>query len=137
MIDDGRITEVGTYTELMDNNGAFAELIRHYSTMEENEEGDSGKGRERGREGGKKEKKRDPHLCLVAADDREESHEKKPVSPDDSKISISKDESQVKQHRPSEIMTQETVKSGAVSEYNIIILLCTSIMYSMYGSCHV
>ena len=43
-MDDGRITEVGTYTELMDNNGAFAEFIRHYSTMEENEEGDPGEG---------------------------------------------------------------------------------------------
>ena len=43
-MDDGRITEVGTYTELMDNNGAFAELIRHYSTIEENEEGDPGEG---------------------------------------------------------------------------------------------
>ena len=39
-MDDGKITESGAYSELMDNNGAFAEFIRHYSTMEENEEGD-------------------------------------------------------------------------------------------------
>ena len=40
VMDDGKITESGAYAELMDNNGAFAELIRHYSTMEENEEGE-------------------------------------------------------------------------------------------------
>ena len=40
VMDDGKITESGAYSELMDNNGAFAEFIRHYSTMEDNEEGD-------------------------------------------------------------------------------------------------
>ena len=40
VMDDGKVTESGAYAELMDNNGAFAEFIRHYSTMEENEEGD-------------------------------------------------------------------------------------------------
>ena len=39
-MDDGKITESGAYSELMDNNGAFAEFIRHYSTMGDNEEGD-------------------------------------------------------------------------------------------------
>ena len=37
---DGKITEVGSYTELIDNNGAFAEFLRTYSNLEENEEGD-------------------------------------------------------------------------------------------------
>jgi len=37
---DGKITEVGSYTELIDNNGAFAEFLRTYSNVEENEEGD-------------------------------------------------------------------------------------------------
>ena len=36
---DGRITEVGTYTELMDNDGAFAEFLRTYSNLENAEEG--------------------------------------------------------------------------------------------------
>ena len=40
VMDDGKITEVGTYPELMDNKGAFAELIRHFNTVEENEEDD-------------------------------------------------------------------------------------------------
>ena len=41
---DGRITEVGTYTELMDNDGAFAEFLRTYSNLENaDEEGDPGK----------------------------------------------------------------------------------------------
>ena len=37
---DGKITEMGSYTELIDNNGAFAEFLRTYSNVEENEEGD-------------------------------------------------------------------------------------------------
>lgn len=38
VVDDGRITEVGSYVELMDNNGAFAEFLRTYNTSEANEE---------------------------------------------------------------------------------------------------
>ena len=39
-MNDGKITEVGSYTELIDNNGAFAEFLRTYTNVEENEEGD-------------------------------------------------------------------------------------------------
>ena len=40
VMNDGKITEVGSYTELIDNNGAFAEFLRTYTNVEENEEGD-------------------------------------------------------------------------------------------------
>ena len=40
-MDEGRITEVGSYAELIDNDGAFAEFIRTYTSME-NEEEDPG-----------------------------------------------------------------------------------------------
>ena len=35
---DGKITETGTYTELIENNGAFAEFLRNYSNVENEEE---------------------------------------------------------------------------------------------------
>ena len=35
---DGTITEVGTYSELVDNNAAFAEFLRNYATTEKEEE---------------------------------------------------------------------------------------------------
>ena len=35
---DGTITEVGSYSELMDNNAAFAEFLRNYATTEKKEE---------------------------------------------------------------------------------------------------
>ena len=31
---DGKITETGSYTELIENNGAFAEFLRNYSNVE-------------------------------------------------------------------------------------------------------
>ena len=34
-IGNGRISEIGAYAELIDNNGAFAELVRTYASMEE------------------------------------------------------------------------------------------------------
>ena len=37
---DGRISEVGSYAELIDADGAFAEFIRTYSAVGEDEEGD-------------------------------------------------------------------------------------------------
>ncbi|XP_064405659.1 multidrug resistance-associated protein 1-like [Halichondria panicea] len=38
---EGKVTETGTYTELIENNGAFAEFLRNFSNMD-NEEGDDG-----------------------------------------------------------------------------------------------
>ena len=35
-IENGRISEIGAYAELIDNNGAFAEFVRTYASMEEN-----------------------------------------------------------------------------------------------------
>ena len=41
-IENGLIREVGTYPELIDNNGAFAEFVRTYASMEDSdEEGDA------------------------------------------------------------------------------------------------
>ena len=34
-IESGKITEVGAYSELIDNNGAFAEFVRTYTSMED------------------------------------------------------------------------------------------------------
>ena len=43
-MENGRISEVGGYAELIDNNGAFAEFVRTYASMEESdEEGEAGK----------------------------------------------------------------------------------------------
>ena len=42
VLDNGQISEVGTYAELVDNDGAFAEFIRTYAAPDENEEGDPG-----------------------------------------------------------------------------------------------
>ena len=43
VMDQGRIREVGAYAELIDNEGAFAEFIRTYSSLEEErEEGEPG-----------------------------------------------------------------------------------------------
>ena len=39
----GRIKEVGTYAELMDRAGAFAEYVHNYGTSEGNEEDDPSK----------------------------------------------------------------------------------------------
>ena len=41
-MDEGSIKEVGTYAELIDNDGAFAEFIRTYANTEPQEEGDPG-----------------------------------------------------------------------------------------------
>ena len=41
-LDEGSITEMGTYDELMANNGDFAEFIRVFTNTEENKEGDPG-----------------------------------------------------------------------------------------------
>ena len=40
VMENGKITEVGQYSELVDNNGAFAEFLRNYATTNTNEEGD-------------------------------------------------------------------------------------------------
>lgn len=40
VMDGGRITEAGAYAELIDADGDFAEFIRTFTAMDENEEGD-------------------------------------------------------------------------------------------------
>lgn len=40
VMEDGKVTEVGSYTELMENNGAFAEFLRAYNSNESNEDDD-------------------------------------------------------------------------------------------------
>ncbi len=35
---DGTITEVGSYSELVDNNAAFAEFLRNYASKEREEQ---------------------------------------------------------------------------------------------------
>ena len=37
-MENGKISEIGAYAELIDNNGAFAEFVHTYASMEENEE---------------------------------------------------------------------------------------------------
>ncbi len=37
---DGKVSEVGTYSELLSHNGAFAELIKTYLTDENEEDED-------------------------------------------------------------------------------------------------
>ena len=42
-MENGIICEIGGYAELIDNNGAFAEFVRTYASMEDNdEEGEAG-----------------------------------------------------------------------------------------------
>ena len=38
VMNEGRITEVGSYSELIDNDGPFAEFIRAYAATDENED---------------------------------------------------------------------------------------------------
>ena len=38
VMDNGQISEVGSYTELIDRNGAFAEFLHNYGTSGENED---------------------------------------------------------------------------------------------------
>ena len=35
VVDEGRISELGTYSELVNNKGAFSEFLQTYSTTEE------------------------------------------------------------------------------------------------------
>ena len=42
-MEGGRITEAGAYAELIDADGDFAEFIRTFTAVEENEEGDPGR----------------------------------------------------------------------------------------------
>ena len=37
-MENGKISEVGAYAELIDNNGAFAEFVRTYASVESNDE---------------------------------------------------------------------------------------------------
>ena len=37
---DGQITEVGSYNELIDNDGAFAQFLQTYKGVDEKEEGE-------------------------------------------------------------------------------------------------
>ena len=39
---DGKISEIGTYAKLIDSDGAFAEFIRTFTNVQEDEEGDPG-----------------------------------------------------------------------------------------------
>ena len=39
---DGQITEVGSYNELLENNGAFAQFLQTYQGVDEKEEEDPG-----------------------------------------------------------------------------------------------
>ena len=42
-MENGKISEIGAYAELIDNNGAFAEFVRTYTSMEDgNEEKEPG-----------------------------------------------------------------------------------------------
>lgn len=40
VMEEGQITEIGSYAELIDNDGAFAEFIRTFINVQEDEEGD-------------------------------------------------------------------------------------------------
>ena len=37
-MENGKISEIGANAELIDNNGAFAEFVRTYASMEGNDE---------------------------------------------------------------------------------------------------
>ena len=39
VMNEGRVSEIGSYAELIDNDGAFAEFLRTYANVEEDEEG--------------------------------------------------------------------------------------------------
>ncbi len=39
VMDEGRVSEMGSYSQLVDNDGAFAEFLRTYANVEEDEEG--------------------------------------------------------------------------------------------------
>ena len=41
-MENGQITEVGSYTELINQNQAFAEFLRSYASNEANDEDDPG-----------------------------------------------------------------------------------------------
>ena len=41
-MENGKISEIGAYAELIDNNGAFAEFVHAYASMEENKFGKKG-----------------------------------------------------------------------------------------------
>ena len=42
-MENGIICEIGAYADLIDNNGAFAEFVRTYASMEDSdEEGEAG-----------------------------------------------------------------------------------------------
>ena len=43
VMDGGRITEAGAYAELIDADGNFAEFIRTFTAIKDNEEGDLGR----------------------------------------------------------------------------------------------
>ncbi len=43
VMDEGRVSEMGSYSQLIDNDGAFAEFLRTYTNVEEDEEGEPGK----------------------------------------------------------------------------------------------
>ena len=38
-MENGKIVEIGAYSELMDNNGTFAEFVRTYTLMEDGDKG--------------------------------------------------------------------------------------------------
>ena len=40
VMNEGQITEVGSYSELIDNDGHFAEFMRTYAAADENEDDD-------------------------------------------------------------------------------------------------
>ena len=42
VLDEGQISEFGTYDELIDSDGAFAEFIRTFTNVQEDVEGDPG-----------------------------------------------------------------------------------------------
>ena len=43
VMDNGSITEVGTYTELVERDGAFAKFLQNYATRNDSKEGSPGK----------------------------------------------------------------------------------------------
>ena len=41
-MENGKISEIGAYAELIDNNGAFAEFVRTYTSVEDSDEENTG-----------------------------------------------------------------------------------------------